>query len=125
MRIFKTTLCVIAVLLCTGLATDALANKAAITIEAPESAAPGTEITIRVTVTHNANNLIHHVNWVYIMINGKEAGRWEFGWMSLPEEVPFTRELRYRAAGPLEIKAEANCNIHGSRGPAYKKVMTK
>jgi desulfoferrodoxin (superoxide reductase-like protein) len=125
MRFFKTIVFAVAVLLCTGLATEALADKAGVSIEAPQEAARDTEITIRVTVTHNANNVFHHVNWVYIMINGKEAGRWEFGWMSRPEAVPFTRELRYRVTGPLEIKAEANCNIHGSKGPETKKVSVK
>ena len=47
MHYFKTIVIVLAVLLGTGLATDAFANKAAVTIEAPESAAPGTEISSR------------------------------------------------------------------------------
>ena len=125
MHYFKTIVIVLAVLLGTGLATDAFANKAAVTIEAPESAAPGTEITVKVTAIHNGNNMFHHVNWVYIMVNGKEAGRWDFGWMSLPEGVPFTREIQYKVTGPLEIKAEANCNIHGSKGQAAKTISVR
>jgi len=125
MRHFKTIVFVFAVLLYADMATDAFANKAAITIEAPASAAPGTEITVKVTVTHNANNMFHHVNWVYIMVNGKETGRWEFGWMTLPEGVSFSRELRYKVTGLLEIKAEANCNLHGSKGPATKTISVR
>jgi len=125
MRYLKTLVIVVAMLLCTAMTNDAFANKAAVTLEAPDSAAPGTEITIKVTVTHNGNSMFHHVNWVYIMINGKKAGRWEFGWTTLPEAVPFTRELRFKVTGPLEIKAEANCNIHGSKDPAYKKITIK
>jgi desulfoferrodoxin (superoxide reductase-like protein) len=125
MRYFKRTFLVISVLLCTCMANDAYANKAAVTIEAPDSAAPGTEITIRVTVTHSANNMFHHVQWVYIMINGAEVARWDYSWSKLPDNPPFIKEIKYTVKGPAEIKAEASCNIHGSAGPAYKKITIK
>ncbi len=44
----------------------ALADKASVAIEAPENTAKGSEITIRVTVTHSANSARHHVQWVKI-----------------------------------------------------------
>jgi len=125
MRFFKTIVFTVAVLLYMGLANNAFANKAGATVEAPESVTPGTEITIRVTVTHNANNMFHHVQWVSIMINGTEAARWDYSWSKLPDNPPFTKELKYTVKGPAEIKAEASCNIHGSAGPVFKKISIK
>ena len=122
MRYFKTIVFVFAVMLGMGLATDAFANKAAVTIEAPESAAVGSEVTIKITVTHSANNFMHYTNWVYVMVNGKEVERLEYSWNKKPSDAIFTREIKYKVAGPLEIKAEANCNIHGSKGPAVAQV---
>ena len=125
MRHFKTVVFVFAVLLYAGMATDAFADKASVAIEVPESAVMGAEIPVRAIVMHHGNNIVHHVEWVSIMINRKEAGRWAFGWTSRPEAVPFSREIKYKVTGPAEIKAEANCNIHGSKGPATKTISVR
>jgi desulfoferrodoxin (superoxide reductase-like protein) len=112
---------------------DVFANQAATTIEAPESAAKGSEITIRVKVTHSANAIFHHVQWVYVMVNGKEIARWSYSMFNLPKpdgkllSIPlvFTKEIKYTVNGRCEIKAEASCNIHGSMGPATAQVSVK
>jgi len=106
------------------------ANQAAVTIVAPESAAKGSEIAIRVTVTHSANAIFHHVKWLYVMINGKEVARWGYSMFNLPKpngklsSIPlvFTKEIKYTVDGRSEIQAEASCNIHGSMGPAKAQV---
>jgi desulfoferrodoxin (superoxide reductase-like protein) len=59
------------------------------------------------------------------MVNGKEVERWEYSWRKLPPDAVFTKEIKYKVEGPIEIKAEANCNIHGSKGPAIKKIAVK
>ena len=51
---------------------DVLANKSATSIEVPGNITKGSEITIRVTVTHNGNSFIHHTKWLQVMVNGKE-----------------------------------------------------
>jgi hypothetical protein len=48
-------------------ANAAFANKASVSIEAPAEVAKGTEITIRLTVDHNADNAFHHVYWVELI----------------------------------------------------------
>ncbi len=101
------------------------ANKSSVTIEAPEKAERGSEITIRVNVHHNANNLFHYTNWVFVRVNGKEVKRWEFSSFDRPEAGNFSREIRYKVDGPLEIVAEAHCNMHGSAGPKKKTVDVK
>ena len=108
-----------------GLPRVSLANKASVTIEAPKTAAPGTEITIKVHVSHNGNNAVHHVEWVYVSINGKELERWEFSALNLPEDGNFIREVKYKVVGPVTIEAKANCNLHGSAGPADLTVKPK
>jgi len=101
------------------------ANKSNTSIEVPESISKGSEITIRVTVTHNANNFLHYTKWLQIMVNGKEIARWDYTMGNRPEGATFTKEIKYNVDGDIEIKAEASCNIHGSAGPATAKVLAK
>jgi desulfoferrodoxin (superoxide reductase-like protein) len=104
---------------------DVSANKSATSIEVPENITKGSEITIRVKVTHNANNFLHYTKWLQIMINGKEISRWDYTMSNRPEGATFTKEIKYKVEGDIEIKAEASCNIHGSAGPSTVKVSVK
>ena len=107
-------------------APAAHADKASAAINAPQAAAIGSAITIKVTVTHDGNNFIHYTKWAHVMVNGTEVARWDFSSGNRPESSVFTREIQYTVTGPLTIEAEASCNIHGSRGPATAAVsMTK
>ncbi len=107
------------------MSTPALADKASVAIEAPENAAQGSEITIRVTVTHSANTARHYVEWVKIWVNNQELAKWEFSSSNLPEGVPFTRDVKYKVGEKAEIKAEASCNTHGGKGPATLRITIK
>ncbi len=101
------------------------AGKAATKIEVPPSAAKGSEITIRVTTTHSANNFFHFTDWLQVKINEKEIARWDFTPFNKPEAATFIREVKYRVQGDAEIKAKANCNIHGSAGEGVAKVSVR
>lgn len=103
----------------------AWANKAETKIEAPLSAPQGSEITIRVTVIHSANNFFHHVEWLWVQMNGREINRWEYSATSLPEGATFTKEIKYVVEGDLEIKGKASCNLHGSANESVVKVTAK
>jgi len=105
--------------------SPALADKAAVAIEAPENAAQGSEVTIRITVTHNANTTRHYVEWVKVWVNNQELGKWEYTSSNLPEGVPFTREVKFKVGANAEIKAEASCNAHGGKGPATFRITVK
>jgi desulfoferrodoxin (superoxide reductase-like protein) len=98
------------------------ADKTSVAISAPDSAAPGSEITIRVTATHSANNFLHYTDWLYVTVNGKEIARWNFTRSKKPEGSVFTREIKYTVNENAEIKAEGHCNMHGSKGPATAQV---
>jgi desulfoferrodoxin (superoxide reductase-like protein) len=98
------------------------ADKSEVRIEAPEKAAQGTEITIKLDVSHHGNNLIHHTEWLRLDINGKTVQKWEFSATRRPEAENFSRTFPYKVDGPLEIVSEASCNLHGSKGPARRKV---
>jgi desulfoferrodoxin (superoxide reductase-like protein) len=121
----KLTLLPVAVLFIFLAAGHAWANKAEAKIEAPESAAKGSEITIRVTVIHNADSYFHHVEWLWIQINGNEIARWDYTSSNRPEGATFTKEIKYKVEGDVEIKAKASCNMHGSAGEAVIKVLAK
>jgi len=124
---FKTSgaLFVFVLLMVSLSATPALADKASVAIEAPQNAAKGSEVVIRLTVTHSANSDRHHVEWVKVWANNQELAKWEFSSSKLPEGVPFTREVKYKIEGDAEIKAEASCNVHGSKGPVALKISVK
>ena len=107
------------------LAGTAFADKASVSIEAPADVAKGSEITIRLTVTHSASSYFHHVEWLKVWVNNQELTRWDYSASNRPEEATFTKEIKYKVDGNVEIKAEASCNIHGSKGPAIWKVTTK
>jgi len=101
------------------------ADKSSVTIEALENVEKGSEIIIRINVNHSGNNFLHYTDRVYVSVNGKEIKRWEFSAFNRPESENFSREIRYRVNGPLEIVAEANCSMHGSAGPAKKNVAVR
>jgi desulfoferrodoxin (superoxide reductase-like protein) len=103
----------------------AWANKAEAKIEVLEVAAKGLEITIRVTVIHNANNFFHHVEWLWIRVNDKEIARWDYSATNKPEGPTFTKEIKYKVEGDIEIKAKASCNIHGSAGEVVARILAK
>jgi desulfoferrodoxin (superoxide reductase-like protein) len=113
------------VLLVGGYNGVCFADKTAVTIEAPDQAAKGTEILVKIHVTHSANSFFHYTNWVQVKVNGKDTALWEYSMTNRPEAAIFTKEVKLMVNEPLEIMAEANCNIHGSQGPAKKKVSLK
>ena len=95
----------------------AFAEKTSVLINAPANAPPGSEITIQVTATHDANNFLHHTDWLKVMADGKEIARWDYSWNKKPEGKVFTKEIKYTVTDSVEITAEGHCNIHGSKGP--------
>jgi desulfoferrodoxin (superoxide reductase-like protein) len=107
------------------ISVPAWANKAETKIEAPESADKGSEITIKVTVIHSANNFFHYTEWLWVQVNGKEIAKWEYSSGSRPEGGTFTKEIKFKVDGDLDIKSKASCNIHGSANDAVAKVTAK
>jgi desulfoferrodoxin (superoxide reductase-like protein) len=101
------------------------ANKASVAISAPETASKGSEVTVKLAITHSANNVFHYTNWVTLKVNGKEFSRWDFTSGNRPEAADFTREVKIPINEKTELTAEANCNIHGSAGPAKWKIDVK
>jgi desulfoferrodoxin (superoxide reductase-like protein) len=103
----------------------AFANKASVSIEAPQAVSKGSEIAIRVTATHNANSSSHHTEWLRVIVNQKEIARWDFKGGNLPEGETFTKEVKVKVLENTGVTAEASCNRHGSRGPATVKILIK
>ncbi|MBI4766087.1 MAG: hypothetical protein HY787_16060 [Deltaproteobacteria bacterium] len=103
----------------------AWATKSETKIEVPASVDQGSEITIKMTVTHSANNFFHYTEWLWVQVNGKETARWDFSRSNRPEGEIFTREVKVKVDGVLNIKAKASCNLHGSANEATAKVSPK
>lgn len=100
----------------------AFANKSSTSIEAPQTVQKGSEATIRVTVTHKGNSVIHHTKSLQVIANKKEIARWNFTLEQRPEDEIFTREVKITVLEDLEVAAEAHCSVHGSAGPANVKI---
>ena len=101
------------------------ANKSEASIEAPTEVVKGSEVTLRITATHNANTGSHYTEWLKVMANKKEIGRWDFTKENRPEGAVFTKEIKIKVMENTEIVAEASCNHHGSKGPAKHEIMVK
>lgn len=99
------------------------ANKTSVKIVAPEKAEKGSEITIKIEVSHIGNTKGHYTDWVWIKINGEEYKKWEYAPDNLPENQNFTLEIKVKAETNLEIEAEGNCNKHGSKGEDKATVL--
>lgn len=109
-------------LLLATLALPLLANKSAVSIQAPEAVKAGEEVTIIVNVSHRGNSSLHYTNRLVVKANGKEVARWNFSSGNRPEAENFSREVKLKIEAETEIVAEANCNLHGSAGPASVKI---
>jgi desulfoferrodoxin (superoxide reductase-like protein) len=103
----------------------AFAGKSAVSIDAPQTAQKGSEVTIKITATHNANSAAHYTQWLKVTVNQKEVGRWEFSSGKRPEGEVFTREVKVKAVENMDVAAEANCNVHGSAGVATLKISVR
>ena len=101
------------------------ANKSEVTIDGSTQAAKGSEVTLRITVTHNANTASHYTEWLKVTANQKEVARWDFTKENRPEGAVFTKEIKIKVMEDTEIVAEASCNNHGSKGPAKHKITVK
>lgn len=107
------------------LSTSAFANKSSVEVEAPEKAAKGEEIRIKVHVSHDGNSFMHHTDWVYIKVNGEEVKRWEYSMFGKPPSEAFTEEITFTVNERLEIEAKAHCNLHGSKNTARSTVYVE
>ena len=103
----------------------ALADKSAVSIEGPTKVEKGTEVTLRITVTHNANSSSHYTEWLKMSANKKEIAHWDYTTDKRPEAAQFTKEIKIKVTEDTEVVAEASCNKHGSRGPATHRIGVK
>ncbi|OGP75301.1 MAG: hypothetical protein A2V86_14150 [Deltaproteobacteria bacterium RBG_16_49_23] len=106
-------------------ARPAFANKASTSIEAPQTVPKGSEIKIRVTVTHKGNNFFHYNKSLRVLANRKEVAMWDYSSGQRPESEVFTKEITIKALEDLEVTAEAHCNRHGSAGPTTVRITVK
>jgi desulfoferrodoxin (superoxide reductase-like protein) len=106
-------------------ASNVLADKSSVTIEAPDHVGKRSEVVIKLQVRHSANNFFHYTNWVSIKANGKEIARWDYSTTNRPEAENFTKEIKLTVNEDVEIEAQANCNLHGSAGIGRKKIFVK
>lgn len=122
----KPALVIIGVLLLLMFHTGfAFGSKSAVSIDAPQTARKGSEVTIKVSATHNGNSALHYTQWLKLTVNGNEVARWDFSGSNRPEGEVFTREVKIKVVENVDIVAEASCNVHGSAGPATAKITVR
>jgi desulfoferrodoxin (superoxide reductase-like protein) len=93
------------------------------TLEGPTSAEKGSEVTIKITVTHSANSFLHYTKWLKVQTNGQPVQQWDYTAGNRPDGETFTKEVKIKILENTEVVAEASCNIHGSAGPAKLMIM--
>ncbi|MFO8067937.1 MAG: desulfoferrodoxin family protein [Bacteroidales bacterium] len=98
------------------------ANKTSVELVVPEKAEVGDTITVKINVSHRGNSGFHHTDWVCLKIKDTEVKRWEFSRSNLPEDSDFTLEYSFEFVEAVEIKAEGNCNRHGSDRKDVKEI---
>lgn len=105
----------------------AFADQSSVSLEVPNSVERGTEITIKVNVTHSSNNFFHYTKWVSVKVNEEEIARWNYSNYKYkrPKAKNFTKEIKYIVTDDVIIQAEASCNIHGSKNKATEKIVIK
>lgn len=108
-----------------ALSFNGWANKTSVEITAPEKATKGSEITIKIEVSHFGNSRGHHTDWVVVKINGEEYKKWEYNKDALPEDSNFNLEFTITAEEDMEIIAKGNCNKHGSKGKDKVKIVVE
>jgi desulfoferrodoxin (superoxide reductase-like protein) len=104
------------------LPVDGRTDQTAVRLEAPADAPAGSQITVKVHVTHEGNNFFHFTDGVWLKAGDREIGRWDFSAQERPEDENFVREVRYTVTGPVVFTAQGNCNVHGSAGAARAEV---
>jgi desulfoferrodoxin (superoxide reductase-like protein) len=92
------------------------ANKTSVTINAPEKAKIGTEVTVKIEVKHVGNTSRHYSDWIIVKINGEEYKKWEYSSDNLPPDQSFVLKFKIKVERDMEIIAEGHCNKHGSKG---------
>jgi desulfoferrodoxin (superoxide reductase-like protein) len=116
-------ICIVcAVLLCAG---TLFANRSEVSIEAPASAVKNAEITIRLTVTHKGNSAFHYTKWLKVEADGVQIARWDYTGSQRPEAETFTKDVKVKVTGTMQIVAEASCNLHGSAGPEKVTIQVR
>ena len=101
------------------------ANKSAVTLEGPASAEKGSEVIVKITVTHSANSFMHYTKWLKVQVNGKPLEQWDYTASNRPPGETFTKEIKIKILENTEVIAEASCNVHGSAGPAKLMILVK
>jgi desulfoferrodoxin (superoxide reductase-like protein) len=79
---------------------------------------PGFEAAIRIVETRKGNSFVHCTEWARLDVDGKTISRVEFTRSNHPDDAAFTKEVKVKVPGTMEVAAEASCNVHGSAGPA-------
>ena len=103
----------------------ALADKSAASLEVPETVQKGSEVTIRVTVTHSSNTFFHYTEWLTVIVNQKEIARWDYTSGNRPDAAVFTKEIKVQGLENMDVTAQSSCNIHGSKGPTTATISVK
>ena len=101
------------------------ANKSEASLKGPTEAVKGSEVTLRITATHNANTASHYTEWLKVVANKKEIARWDYNKENRPDGAVFTKEIKVKVTEDTEIVAEASCNNHGSKGTTKHKIVVK
>jgi hypothetical protein len=85
-----------------------------IQISAPESAAVGDEITIKITVNHKNSDANNHIKYVWLYENYRTAETWTYGTNEAMHEDHFTLTYTTVITEDTTFFAYMKSTLHGS-----------
>ena len=74
-----------------------MANEPVVAIQVlTDEVVPGKDIQIQLTIAHSANNFLHHVEWVDLVVNEQQSNRWAYSAFDLPPAATFKKVMTCR-----------------------------
>jgi len=89
------------------------ANRAGLKVTAPEEVGAGESFTVELEISHSNNDEGHYVDWVRIWMDDELVKEWTYTPDDFVQETRWTLEYETSIDEPAEIRARANCNLHG------------
>ncbi|MBU7013772.1 MAG: hypothetical protein HXS52_02385 [Theionarchaea archaeon] len=89
-------------------------------IQAPRQVTAGDEITLKIMITHEANDSDHHINYVWLYQNDRIVKEWVWTVSDFITEDQFTLEYTTVLNEDTVFIAKAHCTLHGDKKITFK-----
>ncbi|MBU6998304.1 MAG: hypothetical protein HXS41_05270 [Theionarchaea archaeon] len=89
-------------------------------IQAPRQVTEGDEVTLKIMITHEANDSDHHINYVWLYQNDRIVKEWVWTTSDFIKDDQFTLEYTTVLTEDTVFIAKAHCTLHGDKKITFK-----